>query len=169
MNETQEKYLKIIHALINLPEINYYTGNFGYGLSNYIAKFSLANNTYKISNEAFILLNNSIPGFNNILLRQTKQCNAFTYEHPIPINIIRSKLLALQNKTSAAVQEILNHSDHVTIITKIENRELSINGLKQRFPIEIEWIPNENTFLRYQVVGINLHINSITMQGAIIR
>jgi hypothetical protein len=169
MNDLQVQYSRIIHTLLNIDGIDYTNGDLGYGLSNYIAKFSLAKETYKISNEAYRVLSDRLPPFNNQLHRGAKKGMDFTYEHAIPVNIIRSKLIALPNKTIEQVQEILIASDYVTIITKRENAELSFYGLKQRFPYETIWNQNINTFTRYQTIGITLNNNEITMQGAIIR
>lgn len=169
MNNTQKAYLKIIHALINVNNIDYMNGNFGYGLSNYIAKFSLAKDNYKISEEALYLIRHNHPNFDFSLRRTAKQTSEFTYEHPVPVSIIRNKLLTLENKTLGEVEHILVNSDYVTIITKLENRELSLNGLRQNFPNNIDWTPAIDPFLRYQTVGITLLDNEVRMEGHIVR
>jgi hypothetical protein len=168
MNALQVQYSRIIHALINLEGINYSNGNLGYGLSNYIAKFSLAKDTYKVSQNAYQLITESYLTNGNTLVRSSKIKNGFTYEHPIPVVIIRAKLTGLQNKNLQQVQQVLMDADHVTIITNEENNALTSNGLKQTLPNNVEW-NNNNTFIRYETVRIYHHENQFNMIGAIIR
>ena len=144
-------------------------GDFSYGLSNYIAKFSLAKENYRISEEALDLIRCNNQNFNFSLRRSAKQTRLFTYEHPVPVSIIRSKLLTLDYKTLDEVEQILVNSDYVTILTRLEDRELSLNGLKQSMPDNIEWTPNTNPFLRYETIGITLSDNLVQMVGQIVR
>ncbi len=170
MNSLQEKYSKIICALLNVVDIDYFNGDLGYGLSNYIAKFSLAKDYYYISNQALAIISNLYEERPNRLIRSAKQGEEFTYDHAIPVNIIKRELLSLPLKTLEEVQTILSLSDYVMIITKEENRLLNFSGLKENLPLGIQLRDNINPFVRYQEIQINYNTEeTINMFGAIIR
>lgn len=170
MNDLQIQYSKIIHALINVADIDYNNGNLGYGLSNYIAKYSLAKDEYSFSKEAHSLIIGLFDNIPNPLIRSSKQGNGFTYDHAIPVNIVKTKLLELTDKSLESVQKVLIASDYVTIITTEENDTLNERGLKQRLPNNIEWTDQVNPFVRYIASNIALMDDiRVPMRGAIIR
>ena len=169
MNEVQEQYARIIHALINVEGVDYSIGDFSYGLSNYIAKYSLANDKYYISETASQLISNIFGELPPRLLRSSKQGEDFTYDHAIPVNIIKTVLLNLEVKNFQAVTNILQLTDVVVIITNDENRLLNENGLKQNLPNNAQWHNNIENFIRYNHLNIPICEETINMFGAIIR
>lgn len=170
MNDLQKQYSIIIHSLVNLENIDFHNGDLGYGLSNYIAKYSLAKDKYYISKEAYNLIQELFDNIPNPLIRSSKQKNGFTYDHAIPVNKVKNKLLELTNKSLESVQNVLKASDYVTIITTFENDLLTQNGLKQRLPGDIEWTSEVDPFIRYITSDISIMNELIVpMRGAIIR
>ena len=171
---------EIIFRLLNIGE-NFDYNNYNtysalsYGLDNYIAKYSLANNSYYISNSALTYvqqnLNNDLN--NGGLLRRRKKNHTIKYDHAIPVNIVRRRLIELTDKTPENINRILAESNYVTILTTEENIRLNNRGLRQNMPNNTIWEPI-NPFARYIDIQLNEfgnidNVQQITMRGAIVR
>jgi hypothetical protein len=175
MNNTQRTYSNIIYALLNIPEVNWNEGNFSYGLSNYIAKFSLAKDHYQISDAAqnlFIQLYNQIP---NNLVRSAKVRNGFTYDHVVPVKLLKEYLLTnvIQYQDIQFIQNTLQVFDKIVIITNEENERLTDCGLRQKLPayFNVSHIIEREIshYIRYEHANITISNTNILMTGPVIR
>jgi len=164
MNELQQAYVKIIVALSNIPEIWEFGGDTLYGLSNYIAKFSLASDEYWVSQRGFEELERQ--GLSLSPLRRghvsKKLC---TFEHAVPVSIIR-QLIKGSSQTEEYISKILKETNCIVIITQEENKILS-KQYRQHMPKN--WVLGDGSpFARHEECGIKI-LGRIQMTGAIIR
>lgn len=151
-----------------------------YGLRNYIAKYSLANDEYFISDKALNLLN--LKNLKSIKRCHKKKLN-IKFEHMVPSKVIYDYLLDLKsssNYNKKNLKDILELTSIVTIITKSENDSLDSkkdgHSLRAKMP-ENKKINEDNLFSRYDSVGIRVVKNEkendgyhkINVSGAIYR
>lgn len=139
-----------------------------YGILNYVAKYSLANDHYFITEKCFNYLNK----FNLInkkgLLRGKKGSKyRFTFEHPVPSNII-ADLLYQNYSDEKKLKRILKATDIVTIITYEENEILNKSKLTSIMPPNWEIFKN-NIFERYTYSGVKIPTKKIKVYGALAR
>lgn len=165
LNNLQEIYLKIIHSLMNIDGMFDHGAATQYGLLNYIAKYSLANDTYYISKLARSLVigeepfsrKKSFPKSSKVDLART-----FTFEHPIPVNQIRNFLLKT-DRSIDSVRQILDATNYVVVLTQLENKSIK---LKTKMPNL--WKIGDDPFIRYKNTEIELD-GIVKIKGAIIR
>ena len=154
MNKIQSIIFETILSILRTENIkDYYKESvISYGMRNYVAKYSLAKDTYFVTKNSFLHLEKS--GFINkgYLMRGTKsKKNGFTYEHPIPTKVV-CDLIIQEPRNEDRIKEILSRTDAVTILTSGEDSLLKKN-LQSKMPIG--WtINNGNIFQRYFDVGI---------------
>lgn len=124
-----------------------------YGLLNYIAKYSLASDVYLATENSFDYLRRS--GFikDGRLRRGLKsKANKFTYEHPVPCNLIGREIV--ENRLDASdIARILDWSDKVTVLTSVENERLAAGGLSNKMPLGWKLF-EDSPFARYIACGI---------------
>ena len=92
MNKTQEALCEIIYRIASIKNISSFGSTISYGLTNYVARFSLMSDEYFVSKQAknHILKSWSI----NPLTRSIKsKKNGFTYEHVIPSSFVTKEIL----------------------------------------------------------------------------
>ena len=152
-------------------------GSIRYGLLNYVAKYSLANDKYYITNKAFMYLKaNDLLDKNEELRRgkkksvnsKTKKKYQFTYEHPVPSNVI-SDYLVIHRKDDENIKNILSITDAVTVLTDEEDAELSRNKLIDKMPPGWD-IFEGDIFERYKATKtIEIPNKKINVYGAIKR
>jgi len=180
MNELQKNIFEVICSIIltrgitenfkkewqDTKVINH--GAIRYGYLNYIARFSLANDNYFVtSNCKKYLIENYF--LDNKKLRRGKksQKNKFTYEHPVPSNIVGD--LILQSKDSKGkIKDILMRTNLVTVMTSEENSLLNKNKLGNRMP-ENWTFDSGDFFARYKESEIEIPSERIKVHGAIAR
>lgn len=154
MNELQNFIFKIIINLFNINQIEqfYKRSEIRYGILNYVAKYSLARDKYYITKECLDHLNRLNLITKKGLRRGSKsKKNQFTYEHPIPSNVIADKLF--ENKENPEIiKKILMWSDVVTVLTSKED-ELLIRKYRSKMPSQWKFFENEK-FERYRICGI---------------
>jgi len=154
MNELQEFIFKIIINIFKIDQIEqfYNTSEIRYGILNYVAKYSLARDKYYVTNECLEHLNN-LKLINEKGLRRGSKSkkNQFTYEHPIPSNIIADELFKNKDDTEK-MKNILMWSDVVTILTSKEDEVLS-KSYRTKMPLEWNFFQNDK-FERYKASGI---------------
>ena len=125
-----------------------------YGILNYVAKYSLANDEYFITEKCFKYLNQLNFFSEKGLLRSKKGTKfKFTFEHPVPSNIIADLLLENFNDENK-LRDILKETD--------------ISNLTSRMPSDWKIFKNNN-FDRYTYAGINIPTRKIKVYGALAR
>lgn len=178
-NNLQCQLAKVIHSMINTDGVDFKGQSaLGYGLSNYIAKYSLAKDYYLVSEKAAVIVQ-EISKFKDeeVILRAVKNDYPLTYEHAIPVNLIRTELLSNSNKSYENVSKILSESDIVVIITKSEDKANLSGNLKSKMPDDMvnTWTQYlTNSLARYKKGKIDLKEENgkykiIKMRGAILR
>jgi hypothetical protein len=163
----QDKLCEIIHVLVNIPDIFNFRDDVLYGLKNYIAKHSLASDYYNLSKEAeTLLIDKRFKNFDSPFTRNWIDKKRFTYEHPIPANVV-CKLLKDSDRSPDSVKKILSAADCVTVITKNQD-----NLLSARFSSKMPdgWTyPGGDSFIRYKQVGIELSSKKLKVKGNLVR
>ena len=121
---------------------------------NYVAKYSLANDTYLATHASYRHLQNlGLLDAEGCLRRGSKNKKlAFTYEHPIPSNIIASALLK-NREDCDAISKILEYTNVATILTKEEDDCLTSSGFRKDMPEGWRMLES-NPFMRYYAAQI---------------
>jgi len=130
---------------------------------NLIAKFSLANDYYLITDFTKKQLESINLDYSN--RRNKKKINNYTFEHPIPAKVVLTELLKV--KTYEERMKILNFADCVVILSKDEDKKLL--SVKLRSSMPKNWSYFDNIFARYDQVGISVLESKVLMHGAIKR
>ena len=172
MNQLQVDIFNVITSMIALEGFvrMYQDHTIRYCLLNYIAKYSLARGTYLATEASLDYLDRS--GFlrDGKLRRGLKsKKNKFTYEHPIPSNVIGRDIIENRHNKQE-IAKILEWSDRVTILTSAENGKFSQFKLTNNMPDGWKFFSG-NPFARYLVSGICIEPPAleIVMTGQIIR
>ena len=155
MNDLQEKLFNVILALVQIDDFpEYYKSHaIRYGFLNYVAKYSLAKDSYLITDRALEHLNNKGLLTEEGLRKGLKnKKNGFTYEHPIPSNIISSEIVKYRD-SKEKIAKILDWTDLITILTTEEDSLLTSANLIKDMPKEWKFL-KDSPFARYQKVGI---------------
>ena len=168
-NSDQRALIQWITAGLKIKEVRDLKGDSGYLLSNMIAKVTLANSEYFISNEALKLINKM-----NIDLKKTYKRGKFygkkqpfVYEHSIPASIVRSQLLDLAPLEQSEVENILSSAGSVAMILREEDKKLSGMKLARKMPQGWGW--GDDEFARYKTAGIELSREKLLIEGPICR
>lgn len=183
MNSLQEKIFDVIVAILRTKSLNKkLTGEFEgrqaiqhsairYGILNYVAKYSLARENYLITDVCHDYLCSKCLIVDGILLRGAKGSkNKFTYEHPVPSNIISNLLIECRNDHKR-MQEILQITDKVTVLTYDENKKLK-GALVKSMPNQKSWtLKNceDSIFARYIDAKVEIPKNTVKVRGALRR
>ena len=118
-----------------------------YGILNYVAKYSLANNSYFI----------------------TSKC----YDHIINLGLLKKGKLLRGSKViknignKNKIMEILRETDLVTVISYDENNKINKSGYIQEMPENS--LIQKDMFARYKLSGIEVPTRKIEVYGAIAR
>ena len=113
MNQLQPDLADVIWALTSSDNFRKKARNSAirYGYLNYVAKYGLANDEYFISENALQHVNRLNLVKDRGLLRGSKsRARKFTYEHPIPSNVIADEILRSAD-TKATMIRILKKAD----------------------------------------------------------
>lgn len=171
MNQLQRQLADVIIRLATMPGFNEAAKSSAvrYGFLNYVAKYSLSRDRYYITEAAWNHLKYLDLVSSKGLLRGSKsRKRKFTYEHPIPSNVVADEILA--NPTdSAHIEFVLRRSDYVTVLTEEENNMLGGKLVNSMPP---DWSFHDGSvFARYELVGLDIHQKSqqINVYGAIAR
>jgi len=132
-------------------------------LRNQIAKYSLANDCYFTTQNTLDHVKNLGLDISNRNNKSKK--NKITFEHPVPCKIIALELL--KNSDKENIQNILNITDNVVILTHEENELFRKFKLNSKMPKD--WKFGDNVFARYKIVGIEVLVKKIKMYGALKR
>ena len=157
MNKTQEALCEIIYRIASIKNISSFGSTISYGLTNYVARFSLMSDEYFVSKQAknHILKSWSI----NPLTRSIKsKKNGFTYEHVIPSSFVTKEIL--KNPSKDNIEEVLIATDFVAIITQIEN-----NGINLISKMPEGWKIGDDPWIRYKDSNITILKEKIRMSG----
>lgn len=171
MNKLQSDLADVIWALISCPGFDEKAQDSAirYGYLNYVAKYSLANDQYLVTNGAYQHLQKLNLVKEKGLRRGSKsKVRQFTYEHPIPCNVVADEIL-INGTTKARMLKILEKSDCVTVLTQDENKRLS-GKLLASMPTDWRYASSP-TFARYAEAGLPSgdELTSIKVYGAIAR
>lgn len=124
-----------------------------YGLKNYIARHSLANDKYFVSEKAFAEFDRHRLG---LPLRRNRIGNLkayFTFEHPVPASLV-AKQIRDSNRSRAEVARILAFADCVTLVTKDEDRLI---GQSFRSSMPDGWVYHTGAcFARYDQCEVKI-------------
>ena len=171
MNTTQIRLYDVIIAFLRSP---FFTTSvkdsaIRYGFPNYVAEYSLA--------KKFLLGESCCQGshwgkrlYKKAGLRRglKSRKNGFTYEHPIPSNVISDA--AIQSCGDAEkVKSILKWSDIVVILTSEEDAKLS-GKLRTKMPEDWVFFMSDK-YARYRAVGLDMidRLETVPMLGSISR
>lgn len=164
MNTLQKQIFDVICGILSVDDIvSYYAESaIRYGILNYIAKYSLAKDTYFATQKSLRHLETLQLLKDNKLRRGLKSTKLkFTYEHPIPANIIGEEIIKFHKKPDA-IKKILSWTDVVTILTKEED---DILGQHFRSKMPKDWKFFESPkFARYEQSGIACEANLLSIQ-----
>ena len=139
-----------------------------YGLINYVAKYSLANNEYLVTDKCLnYLQSQSLISEKGLLRGKKGNKHKFTFEHPIPANII-TDLLYKNRKDKKMMLKVLKATDLVTVLTYEENDEINKSRLTSSMPNDWE-IFQDNPFIRYSISGVESPTKTIKVYGALAR
>lgn len=182
MNELQLAVFKVIISIFSIKDLNknfkkngpwkgslkIEHGIIRYGILNYIAKFSLASDEYFVTKKSKLhLLNNNYLKNGSLRRRLKGRKSGFTFEHPVPANVIADLLYKNKNNVEK-MKEILLKTDKVTILTHDENNLLRVKGFVSNMPKN--WnISSGNIFERYILSGIETPKEKIKVTGVITR
>jgi hypothetical protein len=164
MNELQTVLHEIIYRVSNVPGIFDHADSVVYGLRDYIARYSLANDRYYISEDAFAIYeDHDLPA--PLLRGKLQKLKAhFTYDHPVPLSLTL-RLIKNSNRTRDDIQRYLSVSDCVALITKEEDKR--INAL-HKCEMPDGWICGlDSQFARYELHGVRLCKEKIPVTGAL--
>ena len=168
-NSDQRALIQWITAGLKIKEVIDLRADSGYLLSNMIAKVTLANSEYFISNEALKILNQM-----NIDLKERYKRGKFygkkqpfVYEHSIPASIVRSQLLKHAPLEESEVENILLSAGSVAMILREEDKKLSSMKLARTMPQG--WVWGGDEFARYKTAGIELSKEKLLTEGPICR
>ena len=173
MNNAQLDIFKAINALASIDDFNalYKNSHFRYGFLNYVAKYGLASSDYYVSEKALThLLSMGFVGADGSLRRGLKnQKNGFTYEHPIPANVVGKQLLE-SSKSDSDIERILKYSESIVILTSEEDALLRKAGYSSSMPKNWSFF-DSSPYQRYFCAGIMARppVLTLAMKGAIIR
>ena len=158
MNETQSILFEIIYKIASIPNISKHKSTVLYGLANYVARYSLMNDHYYISEKAKAHIIKNKWSLNPLSRSKKSIKNGFTYEHPIPSNYITKEIL--KNPTKEKIKKILTKTDHIAIITQDENKQI-----KSRSKMPDKWKIGDNIWARYKNTKIKILKAKIKMEG----
>jgi len=163
MNKLQQTILKIIYKIANTEGFTDFGDDVLYGFKNYIARHSLANETYYVSEDAFA----AFPQFKLTLplhrAKIGKLKSVFTFEHPVPASVTATSIKS-SDRTLETISNILSYADCVTLVTKDEDRAM------HRFLMPSDWVfLKSSTFARYEVNEIKIRSEKIPMIGRLVR
>mgnify|MGYP004360754311 CR=1 FL=1 len=127
-------------------------GDIRYGILNYVARFSLANDAYLVTETSKAHLYRNKFLIDGRLLRSKKTTkNGFTYDHVIPSNVIADELFKYRYSVDK-MRDILLFSNLVTVLTDEENAMLSA-GYKSKMPPGWQFFVS-SPFARYIDCGL---------------
>jgi len=155
VNSKQEKIFEVINALLEIKKFPEYFQDhtIRYGFLNYVAKYSLAADKYLITEKALDHITQKNFLKNGSLRKGIKsKKNGFTYEHPIPSNIISSEILKFRENKNM-ITRILNWSDLIVVLTSEENSCLTHSGFERKMPDNWQFFKS-NPFARYELAGL---------------
>lgn len=182
MNELQEAIFQVIISIFKnnllskkFEKHEFYRGQniiensaIRYGILNYVAKYSLANDEYFITDKCYEYLTNLDLITEKGLLRGKKGSKfKFTFEHPVPSNVI-ADLLYENHNDEDRMKDIFKETDIVTVLTYDENTILNNSKLTSRMPPDWQIFKN-NSFDRYVSAGIQIPSKKIKVYGALAR
>ncbi len=172
MNSLQKKIYIVIKAIIQIDDFDeYYKDHtIRYGVMNYVAKYSLANDKYLITKRCLDHLNQN-KFLNNKGLRKglKSRKNGFTYEHPIPSNRISQEIIK-ERRDIRIVEKILKWSDHIVVLTKEEDDSIKKAGLQSKMPDNWTFF-EDDIFARYKYSELlkDAPLNEIDVYGQVCR
>lgn len=167
-NVNQCALLQWITAGLAIPEVRGLHGDAGYLLNNMIAKFSLAADTYLISDGALAELKKMNVDLNKEHSRSFLygKPKPFIYEHAIPVCIVRSLLLD-SDPQKENISHTLKMAGEVALILRTEDNLLHKRGLSRKMPNDWSW--GQNPLARYNAAGIIISDHRLKVKGAICR
>jgi len=167
-NRDQRALRLWLTAGLQIPEVVSLHGDANYLLNNMIAKYTLAEDAYRISVQALQAFQD-----HGVDLRQTYtrsrfygKGSGFMYEHAVPAQVLRQALLA-GRATESSVAAVLRSAGPVAVLLREENQHLRAAGLNAKMPDG--WVLGDDPLARYNAVGIALSDQVLRVKGAICR
>jgi hypothetical protein len=94
--------------------------------------------------------------FNSHAAGAVRSAGALVYDHAIPFTYVESELMALAEPNPDAVHQILERRLVACLITRDEDRLLTLNGLRSSMPADWDGI---SPLARYRAVDIETELN----------
>ena len=92
----------------------------------------------------------------------------YVYEHPIPVNIVRNKLLE-RKYSDSKIKDILSNAGNIWIITREEDNQLNKLKLTRCLPEGSKFDSLSSYKERYELAGIIDSGYQVKLKGAIVR
>ena len=92
----------------------------------------------------------------------------YVYEHPIPVNIVRDKLLEKKH-SDTEIKNILSNAGNIWIITREEDNQLNKLKLTRCLPEGSKFDSPSSYKERYELAGIIDSGYQVKLKGAIVR
>ena len=148
---------------LNLIDAGIYEGDTRYLLSNMIAKISLSDSEYYISEKALSEMNYN----ENEVYTRSSLYKKFVFEHNIPCSVVRSELMRVQDEEDNPEWDIiLDSCGSVVIITKEED---NILNKSHKSNMGEGWKWGDDEFRRYELCGIKISDVKVKVKGSICR
>lgn len=166
MSELQEVIAEIIFQIASADGAFDHGDSVLYGFKNYIARHSLASDTYFVSDKAFAEF--ATHGL-SLPLRRNKIGNLkahFTFEHPVPASMV-AKQIRNSDRTREEIARILQFADCVTLVTKDEDRLIG-ESFRSSMPTGWEFHAG-SCFARYEHCRVAIRSEKIPVVGSLVR
>lgn len=168
VNEDQSALAQWIAAGLAISEVRALRGDAGFLLNNMIAKYSLAADSYLVSEAAASQLDILGVGWDEQHKRSRfyGKESPFIYEHAIPAGVVRERLLQ-DHQTLDEVVRTLDMAGPVAVLLRSEDRVMNQSGLRASMPAGWSW--GSDPLARYHVAGIKMSDRRLLVLGAICR
>ena len=167
-NPDQIALRRWLAAGLAIPEVRGLHGDAGYLLNNMLAKYTLAADAYRISEEATAVFRSRGVDLGKVYSRRTfygvqKGRNPFIYEHAVPAGALREALI----EEGVPLDLVLQSAGPVAVLLREEDARLKAAGLNAKMPTG--WALGDDPLARYGAVGITLSNAALRVKGAICR
>lgn len=153
-----------------LRDNNKSIGDSKYLLSNMIAKYVTFHSKANLSKSAYKKMVNDGINFDEEHSRRKfyGKKTGYVYEHPIPVNIVRDKLLE-RKYSDSEIRNILSNAGNIWIITRQEDNRLNELKLTDCLPDGCKFDSPNSYKERYKSADIIDSRFQIKIKGAVVR
>ena len=145
-------------------------GDSKYLLSNMIAKYITFHSEANLSKSAYEKMESEGIDFDEEHSRRSfyGKKTGYVYEHPIPVNIVRDKLLE-KKYSDKEIKNILSNAGNIWIITRNEDNRLNELKLTHCLPKGCKFDSPSSFKERYKLADISDSGYQVKLKGAVVR